>query len=158
MIVKHAELHDAHDPAQIARAKSIAAKHLPLWEKFERIHVIMKDVGVMSKQRVAELEKTGPAFVALFRSTFPDQHISLKLHVIETHLVEWAKRYSSIGLFAEDAGESLHALIMRYERQYACLKGAAKDKIIWAKLREVGDAELQAADAARRHEKIKRKE
>ena len=122
---------------------------------FQRIHLIMKDAGVMSRSRINELEKTGPELVSLFRSTFPDEHISLKLHMCETHLIEWAKRWGSIGLFAEDAGESAHALLMRYERQYGCMKGWMKDKIIWAKLREVGDAELQAADAARQ-ERIKR--
>ena len=115
----------------------------------------MKDSGVMSQNRINELEKTGPEFVALFRETFPDQHVSLKLHFIETHLVEWAKKFESISLFAEDAGESIHALVMRYERQYAGMKGKAKETIIWAKLREVGDSDLQAAAEARK-QRIKR--
>ena len=44
---------------------------------------------------------------------------------------------------------------MRYERQYADMKGKAKETIIWAKLREVGDSDLQAAAEARK-QRIKR--
>jgi hypothetical protein len=96
--------------------------------------------------------------VNLFRETLPEEHNSVKLHVIETHLVDWARRYSSIGLFSWDAGESIHALIMRYERMYyASPKGEKKNKLIIGKLYEVGDSELQRRAAARAEDSKRQK-
>jgi hypothetical protein len=36
-----------------------------------------------------------------------------KLHFIVYHVAEWAERFTSLGFFAEDTSESIHALIDR---------------------------------------------
>ena len=99
-----------------------------------------------------------------FRSTFPGEqglsHVPLKMHLIETHLLDWVERYGSIGLFSEEAAESIHALIVRIERSRGSLKGVSLDRSIMNALREKQDHELQSAErkrAARRKRVMKRK-
>ena len=120
----------------------------------------MKFTGVLSMDRIAHLKKVGPEFVSEFRSTFPGEHIPLKMHLIETHLLDWVEKYGSIGLFSEEAAESIHALIVRIERSRGSLKGSSLDRSIMNALREKQDHELQSAErkrAARRKRVMKRK-
>jgi hypothetical protein len=54
-----------------------------------------------------------------WRAAYLNRHVSLKVHFIETHLVEFAQRWDSAGLFSEDAAESVHASWNRFLRRYA---------------------------------------
>jgi hypothetical protein len=114
---------------------------------FARIHTIMKDVGVISVERLEELKKLGPAFVMLYRETFDGQHVALKFHLLETHLLWWAELYTAIGLFAEDAGESAHAMIVRIEHRFGSQKGQRLDRLIMNAVSEKQNTALRVAQA-----------
>ena len=88
---------------------------------------------------------------------FPAQHISLKLHLIETHLIDMAKRFGTTGLFAEDGAESIHALIMGFEGRFASVKGAQKDKSIIVALDMMQNEEMQGGVSIDRKERRARK-
>ena len=132
-----------------ALARSISAKHLPLWEKLYDIVKLMKSTRVLSVSSIENLKRLGPEFVQMFRDTFPSESIPLKMHVIETHLGEWADMFGSIGLFSEEAAESIHHLIVRIERARGGLKGANLDRSIMNAIREQQDAANREADDER---------
>ena len=48
-------------------------------------------------------------------------HTPLKLHMMEVHVPQFARRWGSVGLFAEDAFESIHALWNKIMRSCACI-------------------------------------
>ena len=121
-----------------------------------RIMSISKHAAVIPLDELAELEVLGPQFVSTFRSTFPAQHISLKFHLIETHLIDMAKRFGTTGLFAEDGAESIHALIMGLERRFASVKGAQKDKSIVAALEMMQNEEAQRASIDRQERRARK--
>ena len=52
--------------------------------------------------------------------------MQLKVHIIEAHLPAFAKRWHTVGLFAEDACESIHALVNVLNRRFACVHGVSK--------------------------------
>jgi hypothetical protein len=120
------------------------AKHLSLWKPFARIHLIMKDAAVISTERVEELKRICPAFVELFCSVFPGQ-----AQVAQT-APSWVPRrrvggaHGSIGLFAADAAESMHALLMRLERRFAQTKGLRRHELMMNGLFEKQNTGLRA--------------
>ena len=69
------------------------------------------------------LKEAAEGFGREFRRAFPEQHVPLKVHMIEEHMVEWAEQWHSTGMFSEDAAESIHAMMVKLERRYACIRG-----------------------------------
>jgi hypothetical protein len=47
--------------------------------------------------------------------------MTIKIHMLVHHFIEMLDRYGSIGLFAEDGIESIHAVINTIAQQYAYL-------------------------------------
>lgn len=50
---------------------------------------------------------------------FPAQRITPKMHVMIYHMSQFAQRYHTIGMFSEQAGESIHNVFNKLNRQYA---------------------------------------
>jgi hypothetical protein len=50
-----------------------------------------------------------------------DGSVTIKLHMLVHHFIEMLNRYGTIGLFAEDGMESIHAVVNTLARQYASL-------------------------------------
>jgi hypothetical protein len=149
VIVEYAEKHDI---AQLEKAKSIAEKHYSLWKPFARIHLIIQDPKVISLERVEELKSICPMFVKLYCEHFPSpgHHKSLKLHLIEYHIVEWIERFSSLGLFSEEACECMHAHLNSLHRMFCQTKGEKHHLYVMEALREKQDTVLRASCAARK--------
>jgi hypothetical protein len=76
-------------------------------------------------------------------------HCPLKLHFIEIHVPRFARRWGSIGLFSEDAAESIHALMNRLARRYACIRSSVeRAKSILSALTVIQDPATIAAGEA----------
>lgn len=61
---------------------------------------------------MAEIEDDVALFCDLYRLTF-QRRATPKLHVLEAHLVEFMREWRALGLFGEDATESVHAKMHR---------------------------------------------
>ena len=84
-------------------------------------------------------------------------HTPLKVHIIEKHLPEFAETHGSVGLFAEDACESIHALCNKLSRRYACIRGDVdRDKAMINGLRLLQSKRV-AKDSAETAKSRKRK-
>jgi hypothetical protein len=57
-----------------------------------------------------------------FRKTYPGRNVPLKTHVVEYELPKFARRWFAAGLLCEDAAESIHAVMNRLRRRYACVR------------------------------------
>lgn len=79
---------------------------------------------------IVEIELLGRYFMFMFKQSFPSEHVSLKMHLLETHVPEFAHAWGTIGLVSEDSAESIHALLMKLERRYACMLKARKEQAI----------------------------
>ena len=123
MIVKYAQ---EHDPELVKQAQAIATKHATLWEPFARIHLIMKYASVMSVERQVELHTKSAEFIKQYFELLEETNKCPKRHFIEYLLADWADRFSSVGLFAEDATESIHAMINRMLKRLQAVKGKKK--------------------------------
>lgn len=54
-----------------------------------------------------------------YRTTFPDATVLPKMHIMEDHAIEWLERWHlGAGIMGEQGAESLHAHLMRMDRNY----------------------------------------
>jgi hypothetical protein len=53
-------------------------------------------------------------------------HLPLKLHFLEVEVPRFVRKWGSIGLFSEDAAESIHALMNRLNRRYANIRSSVE--------------------------------
>ena len=49
-------------------------------------------------------------------------NVTIKMHVLETHVPQFARRWRVIGLFGEDAIETMHKVINEHRRRLAAVK------------------------------------
>jgi hypothetical protein len=49
---------------------------------------------------------------------FPNQRITPKMHIMIYHMPELAQIYHTVGMFSEQAGESIHPVFNKLHRQY----------------------------------------
>lgn len=76
------------------------------------------------------------------------EHSPLKVHILEVHLPAFAEKWGSVGLFAEDAAESIHALMNKLHRRYACIRGdVERDKAMINGLRLLQSKRVASASA-----------
>mmetsp|Transcript_23072 Transcript_23072/g.78895 ORF Transcript_23072/g.78895 Transcript_23072/m.78895 type:complete len:212 (+) Transcript_23072:2970-3605(+) len=106
--------------------EAIIARMQPVWEHFETFHHECRKTRLLSDAEIETLCKAATGFVDCVRVSYPDNHIELKLHVIEAHVPAFVRKWRSAGLLLEDGIEHLHAVDNRLERRFACLHGARK--------------------------------
>ena len=60
-------------------------------------------------------------FGCWFPVSFPTHRITPKMHVMIYHMPELAQRYRTVGMFSEHAGEAIHTVFNKLNRQYVYL-------------------------------------
>ena len=60
--------------------------------------------------------------------------VTIKLHILIFHVKEMLDTYGTVGLFAEDSLESIHAVVNQLSRQYASLDRKRKVKQVYRNL------------------------
>ena len=61
--------------------------------------------------------------MSFYRAEFPWATILPKMHVMEDHVIPWMKRFHiGAGLMGEQGAESIHARMMKLERDYRGIK------------------------------------
>ena len=57
--------------------------------------------------------------MAFYRKSFPESSVLPKMHILEDHVVPWARKWKiGAGLLGEQGAESIHAHINRLDRQF----------------------------------------
>ena len=62
-------------------------------------------------------------FMCFYRQAFPDASITVKLHLMEDHMVDFTRRWSGVGfgLMGEQGAESIHASFNEIKRRYTAM-------------------------------------
>jgi hypothetical protein len=61
-----------------------------------------------------------------FPINFPTHRITPKMHVMIYHMPELAQKYHTIGMFSEQAGEAIHTMFNKLDRQYVYMGSDVK--------------------------------
>ena len=75
----------------------------------------------LTKQAIRE-------FFNFYRDTFPDSTVTIKMHLLEDHAVQWANaNHVGFGLLGEQGAESIHAKFNRLALAYAPIRDRVKN-------------------------------
>ena len=78
----------------------------------------------MTPEKIDQIEKDALWYCETYRTRFPEKAMATpKRHLLEKHLVAFARRWRTLGLFGEDAVESIHALVNRVMLRYRAVRG-----------------------------------
>ena len=61
-----------------------------------------------------------------FPTSFPDETIKRKFHLLSYHVPEKASNSFTVGMFAENISESIHPIVNRLKRRYASVTNHAQ--------------------------------
>jgi hypothetical protein len=118
----------ANDSRALASTNAIIERVEPLWTALARLHGPTRAARLLSDEEVESLCQAASDVTRAARAAYPTKHLQLKLHVIEDHLGNFARKWRSTGLFVEDACESIHALVNKLNRRFSCLHCVLKSK------------------------------
>jgi hypothetical protein len=88
---------------------------------FSTLNVIFKKVRLarfLSPQEISELQENVLNLSTIMFYKFKKTPITVKMHDILVHTVPFVKKYHTVGLFSEQALESLHQIMHTDEKKY----------------------------------------
>ena len=121
-----------------------------VWLAFADLHRLAHASRLLSDDEVEQLCSASGRVSTELRRAYPKVRVQLKIHIVEAHLVSFARRWRTAGFFVEDACESIHALVNRLNRRFACLHGDLKIESKARALEILARKDLQAMRDARR--------
>jgi hypothetical protein len=104
------------------RALEIVERHVRVWRLLAIVHALSRPSRPLALAEVEMLEVVCKEYGDAFRKTYPGRNVPLKTHVVEYELPKFARRWFAAGLLCEDAAESIHAVMNRLKRRYACVR------------------------------------
>ncbi|KAL5500643.1 hypothetical protein EMCRGX_G012237 [Ephydatia muelleri] len=105
-------------PILIPSATEVCAKFTETLFLLSQCHCIY-DQNFITEAQCKELETAIPQFMENFRASFPDSSITPKMHLLEDHVIPWAKEWHvRFGLLGEQGAESIHARFNTLQRTY----------------------------------------
>jgi hypothetical protein len=100
----------------------IVGRHEKILCAFSKVVPLFRASRLLTSFERATLLEAIDSFWELYNSNYTGS-ITIKIHHIFHHCREMLIRYGTIGLFAEDGMESIHAIVNFLAHQYAALDG-----------------------------------
>ena len=94
---------------------------LDLLSRLYSLHTLYSLARPLCDHEVHELTYMCHEFGHWYPLNFPKQRITPKMHVMIYHMPELAQRYRTVGMFSEHAGEAIHTVFNKLNRQYVYL-------------------------------------
>ena len=114
------------------KAASIRSRFLPLMALLEDPNREARRATILSDQQVDDIEVNISLFCNLYLATLQTTQATPKLHILEAHLVEFMRKWRALGLFGEDAIESIHAKLNAiYRRVHGIRNRVRKQQSAW---------------------------
>ena len=93
----------------LIQARAISTKFIKLFSNFTEIYKLVSHSNFINDETIVLIDKRVTVFMSYLREKFPDESTTLKLHLLEDHLVESLSKYRfGCGLFGEQGVESIH--------------------------------------------------
>lgn len=93
-------------------AKNIIQLYETLFRLFGCCHRLYNKSGVMTNEDIDTLELTIQSYLAYFRTNFPEESVTPKMHLLEDHTIPFLRIWHvGLGFRGEQRGESVHAML-----------------------------------------------
>ena len=94
---------------------------LDLLSRLYSLHQLYSLARPLCDHEVQQLTSLCHEFGCWFPVNFPKHRLTPKMHVMIYHMPELAQRYRTVGMFSEHAGEAIHTVFNKLNRQYVYL-------------------------------------
>ena len=92
---------------------------LELFQLFAECYKLYTADRFLSEEEIASLSQHCGSFGTKFKEYFPLESITLKLHMLAVDVPRFARTHHTVGLYSEQAVESMHAEVNQLLRDYA---------------------------------------
>jgi hypothetical protein len=103
-----------------------SSRVLGLLTRLRDLHQLYSAARPLCRHEVAALQRKAYEYGNWYPVNFPDQTITPKMHVMIYHMPELAQLYHTVGMFSEQAGESIHTVFNKLNRQYVYMGSDVK--------------------------------
>ncbi|KAL5517678.1 hypothetical protein EMCRGX_G003271 [Ephydatia muelleri] len=113
-------------PVLLMDAQQVADTFEGAFARLGACHSIY-DQCFVTDEKCGELDKAIVSFMDYFRTNFPNENISPKMHLLEDHTVEWVRRYNfGFGMLGEQGAESIHRRFNELNTTYSSIRNKEK--------------------------------
>ncbi|XP_070548414.1 uncharacterized protein [Ptychodera flava] len=107
-------------PDLLDRAHDIRDTFEPLFLKFSRCHGVYSVIRPLSQSEIIQFGKSVEDFLSYFRSKFPRETVTPKMHILEDHVVPWIQMHGvGCGLHGEQGMEGIHSVFNQLTATYS---------------------------------------
>ncbi|XP_070549699.1 uncharacterized protein [Ptychodera flava] len=107
-------------PDLLEKANDIRDLFEPLFLKFSICHALYSVARPLSPGEITQFGKSVEAFLQHFRSNFPRETVTPKMHILEDHVLPWIQmRRLGCGLHGEQGMEGVHSECNRLTATYS---------------------------------------
>ena len=101
--------------------------------KFAQVYQLLMISRVLCKHEVEILKIRCYSLGCWFPTSFPDETIKRKFHLLAYHVPEKTSNSFTVGMFAENISESIHPIVNRFRRRYAIVTNHAQQLFLICK-------------------------
>nr|XP_047133997.1 uncharacterized protein LOC124812047 isoform X3 [Hydra vulgaris] len=110
---------DVHNEAKVLSKKFVA-----LFSKYSTCYNFMNSSEIINKNPISELERAIDKLMSYFRKTWPNESITPKMHLLESHCVDFIRNWNSgLDIYGEQGLESMHAEFNSMNNTFCHMKG-----------------------------------
>nr|XP_047123398.1 uncharacterized protein LOC124806476 isoform X2 [Hydra vulgaris] len=110
---------DVHNEAKVLSKKFVA-----LFSKYSTCYNFMNSSEIINKNPISELERAIDKLMSYFRKTWPNESITPKMHLLESHCVDFIRNWNSgLDIYGEQGLESMHAEFNSMNSTFCHMKG-----------------------------------
>lgn len=124
------------------------------FEQVGKIYKIISKADFLEESEIDHLDQYCKEFRQGFVTKFPDQHLTVKMHMLE-HLPEFARRHRTLGLLSEQGLESLHQVVNRLYRIFLCIRNKQRKQALLHRSLHISSA-AALLTASKRSDRLKR--
>ncbi|XP_065640359.1 uncharacterized protein LOC124815901 isoform X2 [Hydra vulgaris] len=108
---------------------NVSQKFKQLFLYYSKFHNSMNSSQSFQDNNIWELEFAIRTLMEYYRLTWPSASITAKMHLLETHVIQFIEKWRlGIGVYEEQGGESLHAEFNNLNRLFWHMKGCRRLK------------------------------
>ncbi|XP_047129927.1 uncharacterized protein LOC105845473 isoform X1 [Hydra vulgaris] len=105
-------------------AKVLSKKFVVLFSKYSTCYNFMNSSEIINKNPISELERAIDKLMSYFRKTWPNESITPKMHLLESHCVDFIRNWNSgLDIYGEQGLESMHAEFNSMNSTFCHMKG-----------------------------------
>ncbi|XP_078681781.1 uncharacterized protein LOC144916526 [Branchiostoma floridae x Branchiostoma belcheri] len=111
----------------VTRSNDIRVKYETIFKAFAKCHKGYSHTNSMTNEEISNLDCSIKHFLAKYRELFPTSSVSVKMHLLEEHVIPWIRCWGvGLGFHGEQGVEQVHAVFNRINRSTSSIPDAVR--------------------------------